>query len=308
MKLMHPVSSQHVRLPPWFRQPLPEPGKVAHLQNMLRRHHLNTVCEGARCPNMGTCWGKGTATFMILGERCTRDCRFCAVKKGHADPLSPEEPARLAEAVKELGLRYVVITSVTRDDLPDGGAQHFAETVSVIRVACPGVRIELLIPDFRGNRAGVETVLRSAPDVLGHNVETVARLYPAVRPQAVYRRSLDILRQASRSSPDVTVKSGIMVGMGERRAELSAVFQDLARAGCDILTIGQYLAPRREGVHVPVARFVSPEEFVDLQEEARSCGIKTVQSGPLVRSSFLADESFNHHLGRQAETSPVPGL
>ena len=295
---MPSVSQQPVRLPPWFRQPLPEPGKVLRLKEVLRQHHLNTVCEGAHCPNMGTCWGEGTATFMILGERCTRDCRFCAVLKGEPEPVSPEEPVRLAEAVKALGLSYVVITSVTRDDLPDGGSKHFAMAVSAIRNCCPGVRIELLIPDFKGTRASLETVLHSAPDVLGHNIETVARLYSSARPQALYARSLDILRMARQSSPLLAVKSGIMVGMGETRAELSAAFQDLARAGCDILTIGQYLSPWQDSFHVPVARFVRPEEFAEFKEEAVACGIKTVQSGPLVRSSFLAEESFNHHLGR----------
>jgi lipoic acid synthetase len=253
------------------------------------------------------CWGNGTATFMILGERCTRDCRFCAVKKGPAEAVAPEEPLRLAEAVKHLGLRYVVVTSVTRDDLPDGGAGHFARTVSVIRAGCPGVRIELLIPDFGGNGVSLGTVVRSAPDVLGHNIETVARLYASVRPRADYTRSLDILRDAKHASPAIAVKSGIMVGMGESRAELSVAFQDLARAGCDILTIGQYLAPRQDHFYVPVARFVEPEEFSLLKEEARACGIKTVQSGPLVRSSFLAEESFYHHCGRGAADSAFPG-
>lgn len=267
---------------------------------------MHTVCEGARCPNLGRCWGKGTATFMILGEKCTRGCRFCAVKKGVPEIVSPQEPFQLAQAVKHLNLRYVVVTSVTRDDLPDGGAGHFSRTVLALRAACPGVCIELLIPDFGGNQASLETVVRSVPDVLGHNLETVPRLYALVRPRADYARSLDILRQAKQSSPALAVKSGIMVGMGESRAELSAAFEDLARAGCDILTIGQYLAPHRDSVHLPVARFVEPEEFSFMKEDALGRGIKTVQSGPLVRSSFLAEESFNDYCGRVGGSPVFP--
>lgn len=300
-----PVSAQPARLPPWFRQPVPEPGKTGYLKEILRRQRLNTVCEGAHCPNMGVCWGKGAATFMILGERCTRDCRFCAVHKGTPEAISPEEPFRLAEAVKHLGLRYVVITSVTRDDLPDGGAGHFSRTVSAIRAVCPGVLVELLIPDFGGKRADLETVVRSAPDVLGHNIETVARLYALARPRADYTRSLNILRHAKQLSPALAVKSGIMVGMGENRAELSAAFRDLALAGCDILTIGQYLSPRRDSFHVPIARFVEPEEFARFKEEAQASGIETVQSAPLVRSSFLAEESFYDYRARRAAAAPA---
>ncbi|HQO57285.1 MAG TPA: lipoyl synthase [Candidatus Omnitrophota bacterium] len=300
-----PVSAQPARLPPWFRQPVPEPGKISYLKEILQRHRLHTVCESAHCPNMGVCWGQGAATFMILGERCTRDCRFCAVHKGPPEAVSPEEPFRLAEAVKHLGLRYVVITSVTRDDLPDGGAGHFSRTVSAIRTACPGVLVELLIPDFGGRRADLETVVQSAPDVLGHNLETVARLYTQVRPRADYARSLNILRYARQLSPALAIKSGIMVGMGESRAELSAVFKDLALAGCDILTLGQYLAPRRDGFYVPVARFVEPGEFLRLKKEARDSGIKTVQSAPLARSSFLAEESFHDHCARRVAAAPA---
>lgn len=259
---------------------------VRQMEALLDGLALHTVCQEALCPNLPECFGWGTATFLILGNICTRNCRFCAVKKGHPPPPDPEEPERIAEAAARLHLRHVVITSVTRDDLPDGGAGHFAATVQAIRRRLPEARVEVLIPDFCGSVAALETVLNAGPDVVNHNVETVPRLYPLIRPQADYRRSVGILSWVKVRAPQIATKSGLMLGLGERTAEVLQVFYDLREAGCDMLTLGQYLQPT-EHQH-PVVRYVPPEEFVEYREKAEAMGFRKVVAGPLVRSSYRA--------------------
>jgi lipoic acid synthetase len=263
---------------------------VAQTRDLLDRLHLPTVCESARCPNRGECFSHHTATFLILGEVCTRGCAFCAVKKGKPLPLQADEPQRLARAVAELGLRHVVITSVTRDDLPDGGAAHYARVVAALRQHCPGVRVELLVPDFAGSREALATVLASGPDILAHNLETVPRLYPEVRRGADYERSLQVLEQAKELAPKIITKSGLMLGLGEESPEIEAVLRDLRQVACDMLTLGQYLSPSLH--HVPVARYVDPEEFASRQRQALALGFKSVAAGPLVRSSYKAPVFF----------------
>jgi len=254
---------------------------------LLERLHLHTVCQGAKCPNMAECFGQGTATFMILGKVCTRNCRFCAVPGG--TPLRPDadEPRHVAEAVAALDLRHAVVTSVTRDDLSDGGSSHFAKTIREIRGRSTAA-IEVLTPDFQGREEDIARVVDARPDVFNHNVETVPRLYPAVRPQADYRRSLEVLRFAKSRCPEVVTKSGLMVGVGETRDEVIAVLKDLRGAGCDFVTIGQYLRPSR--AHLEIERFVPPEEFRELADEARALGFGGVASAPFVRSSYHAGE------------------
>jgi lipoic acid synthetase len=251
---------------------------------------LHTVCQEARCPNLGECFSQGTATFLILGDRCTRNCRFCAIGHGPSGPPDPEEPARVAEAVKAMGLQYVVITSVTRDDLPDGGAALFAETIRTVRKKRSEAKVEVLIPDFQGNVEALRTVVEARPDVLNHNVETVPRLYPSVRPGAVYERSIDLLSQVRVLDLSMPTKSGLMLGLGESADEVRETLQDLVDAGCRILTLGQYLQPSKE--HLPVARFVPPEEFDAWKETALQMGFAEVASGPFVRSSYHAKELF----------------
>ncbi|MFZ1684003.1 MAG: lipoyl synthase [Candidatus Zixiibacteriota bacterium] len=247
---------------------------------------LKTVCHEANCPNRGECFGRGTAVFLILGPNCTRNCGFCNVTTGRPNVVDDDEPKRVAQASGELGLRHVVVTSVTRDDLPDGGARHFARTIEEIRSVLPTATIEVLVPDFRGNSESLDTVLAARPDVFNHNVETVPRLYPVVRPQADYQQSLQVLSLAARRS-SARIKSGLMVGLGETMDELCKTFEDLANSHVSLLTIGQYLSPSR--MHIPVERYVSPDEFLVLQREAEKAGIGAVFSGPLVRSSYLAD-------------------
>jgi lipoic acid synthetase len=263
---------------------------VAQTRNLLDRLHLPTVCDRARCPNRGECFSHHTATFLILGEVCTRGCAFCAVTMGKPAPVEADEPQRLARAVAELGLRHVVITSVTRDDLPDGGAAHYARVVAALRQHCPGVRVELLVPDFAGSREALATVLASGPDILAHNLETVPRLYPEVRRGADYRRSLKVLEQAKELSPKIITKSGLMLGLGEESPEIEAVLRDLRQVACDMLTLGQYLSPSLH--HVPVARYVDPDEFASRQRQALDLGFKSVAAGPLVRSSYKAPVFF----------------
>jgi len=263
---------------------------VAQTRDLLDRLHLPTVCESARCPNRGECFSHHTATFLILGDVCTRGCGFCAVKKGKPLPLKKDEPQRLARAVSQLGLRHVVITSVTRDDLPDGGAAHYSRVVETLRQHCPGVRVELLVPDFAGSKKALTTVLAAAPDILAHNLETVPRLYPQVRRGADYQRSLEVLRKAKAISPQVITKSGLMLGLGEDSPEVEEVLQDLRQVDCDMLTLGQYLSPSLH--HVPVARYVRPEEFVSWQRQALDLGFKSVAAGALVRSSYKAPIFF----------------
>lgn len=281
------------RLPLWFRQPLPDSVKIGAMKSILAVKRLHTVCEGAHCPNKNTCWQKGVATFLILGDTCTRSCRFCAVKTGELAAVDPEEPSAVAEAVKALGLRYVVITSVTRDDLSDQGALHFAQTVKAIRQMSPAIRIETLIPDFTGCQHRLALVVQSSPEVISHNLETVCRLTPEIRPQADYGRSLFVLRQLRQLGFKGFIKSGIMLGMGESGEDIYETFLDLRAAGCDILTIGQYLAPSHSPRHLPVDRFVSPEEFAKYEVLARDMGFASVKSGPLVRSSFMAEEGYD---------------
>ncbi|WP_373498265.1 lipoyl synthase [Desulfococcus sp.] len=271
--------------PAWLVRPAPDPASVDRMASSLQDLRLATVCQSAQCPNLGECFGRGTATFMILGTRCTRRCRFCAVEKGAPDPVDENEPVRVARAVRLLGLSHAVVTSVTRDDLPDGGAGHFARTIRKLREACEGTRVEVLVPDFSGSVESLERVCESRPDVFNHNVETVARLYARARPKALYRRSLGILSYAS--GRGLFVKSGLMLGLGEREDEIRKTLADLKRAGCTALTLGQYLAP--SGDHLPVARYVPPEEFNRWAETARAMGFKAVAAGPLVRSSYRAD-------------------
>jgi lipoic acid synthetase len=254
----------------------------------MRAKSLHTVCEEARCPNIGDCWSRGTATFMILGDTCTRSCGFCAVKTGRPETLDRGEPRRVAVAVQQMGLRHAVITSVNRDELDDGGAGIFAETIRKVRQFSPGTTIEVLIPDFKGDEAALRTVTEAKPEILNHNTETVPRLYRHVRPQAEYPRSLELLARAKAMDPEGLTKSGVMVGLGETKDELLAVFEDLAARSVDILTVGQYLRPTP--AHLPVERYWHPDEFADLREAALRMGFRHVESGPLVRSSYHAEE------------------
>ncbi len=274
------------RLPEWFRVPAPGSEGYRALKNLMRGLNLHTVCESARCPNIGECWNSGTATFMILGDVCTRSCGFCAVKTGRPESLDTEEPERVAKAVQTMELRHAVVTSVNRDELPDGGARIFAETICAIRRLCPHTKVEVLIPDFQGNWQALHLVIEEAPDILNHNVETVPRLYKTMRPQAKYDRSLALLKRAKTMGRGMPTKSGIMVGAGETLVEVRQTIRDIADCKTDILTIGQYLQPSAQ--HVPVARFYHPDEFLDLKQFALTLGFRHVESGPLVRSSYHA--------------------
>lgn len=256
----------------------------------LNRLALHTVCQQALCPNRAECFGRGTATFLLLGPVCTRDCAFCAVKRGRAVPADPSEPLRLAEAVADLGICFCVLTMVTRDDLKGGGAQQVAAAIRAVRRRCPGVGVEVLISDLGGNDSALERVLEVRPEVLNHNLETVSRLYAAVRPQADYRRSLDLLAKAAAHDPRPVIKSGLMLGLGENFGEVLYTMDDLRRAGCDLLTLGQYLAPSPG--HHPVVRYVPPEEFAELEAEALARGFSGVAAGPYVRSSFKAEKLY----------------
>jgi lipoic acid synthetase len=276
------------RRPEWLKVRLPGGAGYSRVKGLVHEHKLNTVCEDARCPNIGECWGAGTATFMILGEVCTRACKFCAVKTGMPPEYDLDEPRRIAEAIRKLGLKYAVITSVDRDDLKDGGASIFAETIRKTRDSCPGMRIEVLIPDFQGSAEALRTVVEAVPDVLGHNVETVPRLYPLARAGSRYQRSLNHLANAKSFGIQVTTKSGIMLGLGEDRDEILAVLKDLREADVDLVTLGQYLQPTRE--NLPVDKFYTPEEFREFRDTAYSMGFRHVASGPLVRSSYHAHE------------------
>ena len=274
------------RLPSWLKRPMPQP-EMLFTSNLIEEFQLETVCESAKCPNRTECWAQKTATFMILGNVCTRPCGFCSVPKGKTEALQADEPHRVAEAAARLGLKHVVITSVTRDDLPDGGAEHFFECIHAVRNRT-GAAVEVLTPDFRGNRASISRVIEAAPDVFNHNTETVPRLYDRVRRNAVYRGTLDLLKQVKDEAPSMQTKSGLMLGLGETTEELLDVFADLRSVDCDMLTLGQYLQPTRD--HLPVERYVPPEEFDELGEMARGMGFKMVASGPFVRSSYHAGE------------------
>ena len=274
------------RLPKWLKRPLPQAG-MQFTTNVIADLKLETVCESAKCPNQTECWSQTTATFMILGNVCTRPCGFCSVLKGKTETVLADEPGRVAEAAERLGLKYVVITSVTRDDLPDGGADHFYECVLAVRERT-GAKVEVLTPDFRGNRDAISRVIQSRPDVFNHNTETVPRLYDRVRRNADYRRTLDLLQQIKDEAPEMPTKSGLMLGLGETRDELLEVCSDLRAVGVDMLTLGQYLQPTAE--HLPVERYVPPEEFDEIGEQMRRLGFSMVASGPFVRSSYHAGE------------------
>ena len=276
------------RKPDWIRAKVPSGPGVARIKQILRQRALSSVCEEAQCPNLGECFSHGTATFMIMGDICTRRCPFCDVAHGKPLPLDTEEPHQLAEAIAEMSLRYVVITSVDRDDLRDGGAAHFAACIGAVRKLNPDTSIEILVPDFRGRmQVALEQLSASPPDVFNHNLETVPRLYRKARPGADYRWSLDLLKTFKAQTPAVPTKSGVMLGLGETRAEVEQVMQDLRDHDCEMLTLGQYLQPSRD--HLPVDRFVTPQEFEELRELGERMGFSNVASGPMVRSSYHAD-------------------
>ncbi len=274
-----------VRKPGWLKMRIPGGADYSAVRRRVDEHHLHTVCESAKCPNLGECWARGTATFMILGDTCTRSCGFCAVKTGRPTELDLDEPARVAEAARLMGLGYVVITSVARDELSDGGASVWAATIRAVRKALPRCRIETLIPDFKGSESALATVLEAKPDILNHNTETIPRLHKVVRPQAKYERTLELLARAK--ARGFFTKSSLMLGMGETEGELEAVLRDLRAVDVDILTLGQYLQPTPS--HLPVERYVTPDEFADWKVRAVGMGFKGVESGPLVRSSYHAD-------------------
>lgn len=282
------------RKPEWLKVRAPGSPRYLHVQKLMRELDLHTVCEEASCPNIGECWTHGTATFMILGDTCTRSCGYCNVIHGRPGPVDKEEPDRLAKAVSSLQLDHVVITSVDRDDLPDGGASVFAASIRAIRSKVPSCGIEVLIPDFSGRRTDLNTVIKARPDILNHNIETVKRLYRVARPGGHYDRALELLSRADQSSPRVPTKSGLMIGLGESLDEVEITLRDLRSVGCDIVTIGQYLRP--SVAHLPVVRYYTPDEFSTLNQTARALGFGHVEAGPLVRSSYHAHEqteSFN---------------
>ncbi|MDZ7379446.1 MAG: lipoyl synthase [candidate division KSB1 bacterium] len=274
------------RKPPWLRVRLPAGETYFELQRLVRQQRLHTVCEEARCPNIGECWNQRSATIMLLGDTCTRSCGFCAVKTGRPGALDEQEPERVAAAIATLGLRYAVITSVNRDDVPDGGSHIFAATIRAVRRSVPECRIEVLIPDFKGNWEALAEVVAARPDVLNHNVESIARLYYAVRPQAKYERSLALLQQVKALDPALRTKSGLMVGLGEEPEEIVETMRDLRQAQCELLTIGQYLRPSAQ--HLPVVRYYRPDEFAELKRQGEALGFVHVEAGPLVRSSYRA--------------------
>jgi lipoic acid synthetase len=284
---------KELKKPPWLRKRIPPFQDLMRVKSILSKAGLHTVCEEAHCPNLGECFARGTATILILGKICTRSCRFCAVQHGVPAPPDEREPQEVAEAVRRMGLQYVVITSVTRDDLPDSGASFFAKTIQAIRSLDRKIKVEVLIPDFRGDVSSLRTVLEEGPDVLNHNIETVPRLYPEVRPQAEYKRSINLLKRSKESYPRILTKSGLMLGLGEDRKEILDLFRDLREVGCDFLTIGQYLQPRPD--RLGVVRYVPPEEFEEYKKIGEEMGFR-VASGPFVRSSFHASQMFETHL------------
>ena len=282
-----------IRKPDWLRKKIEYTPQRHKVKEILRELNLNTVCEEARCPNLSECFQKKRATFLILGNKCTRACRFCSIdkaKKNEKLPLDPKEPERVGEAVRRLGLRYVVITSVTRDDLEDGGAEQFAETIRCIRKINEEINIEVLTPDFQGKTESIDVVINARPDVFNHNVETVPRLYPVVRPQADFERSLFVLKYVKENYSSIFVKSGFMVGLGEKREEVLEMMEYIVKTGCDALTIGQYLQPTSK--NIPVVEYVIPDVFDFYKKEALKMGFKYVASGPFVRSSYMAHEGF----------------
>ena len=282
-----------MRKPPWLKKRIPPFEDLIKVKSVLSGTVLHTVCEEARCPNLGECFSRGTATILILGKTCTRSCGFCAVQHGAPAPPDGGEPRKVAEAVRKMGLQYAVITSVTRDDLPDGGASLFAQTIRAIRGLDRKMRVEVLIPDFRGDVSSLKTVMEEGPDVLNHNIETVPRLYPRVRPLADYIRSLNLLESVKKSHPNILTKSGFMLGLGETQEEVLDLLQDLTEAGCNFLTIGQYLQPRPD--RLGVVRYVPPEEFEEYKKIGKEMGFR-VAAGPFVRSSFHAAQMFEAYL------------
>ncbi len=291
---VRPDKPQKVGKPAWLKRRLPTGSGYERLRTLLRDHDLTTVCREAQCPNQYECFAKGTATFMILGKTCTRNCRFCAVDKGVVGIPDFQEADRVADAVELMGLRYAVVTSVTRDDLDDGGASLFAATIRSIKRRMPSTLVEVLIPDLKGDRQSLEIILQAGPDVLNHNMETVPRLYQSVRPEAVYLRSVELLKRAKRISPMIPTKTGFMVGLGETEDELFRAINDILAASCDILTIGQYLQPSLQ--HLPVKRFVTPEEFIKIEKKAYDMGFAAVAAGPFVRSSYQAEKLYRQSM------------
>ncbi|HSK47719.1 MAG TPA: lipoyl synthase [Coriobacteriia bacterium] len=284
----HGSSAETKRLPAWLRRPIAKPGAYSEIDGLLGELNLNTVCQSAKCPNRGECFSDGTATFLIMGGVCTRNCRFCAVESKQPAPLDPDEPRRVAEAAARMGLRHVVITTVTRDDVADGGAAHFVATIESVRAAVPDAAVEVLTSDFGGRVESIDAVAAARPDVFNHNVETVPRLYPEVRPEADYTRSRRVLERVRETQPDLPTKSGLMLGLGETHGEVVAVLRDLRESGVSMLTLGQYLRP--SSAHLPVVEFVEPEEFASLAREAYALGFSAVASAPFVRSSYHAGE------------------
>jgi lipoic acid synthetase len=277
--------------PSWLRKRLPITTMVDSMSNEMSESRLHTICQEAACPNQGECFSKGVATFLIMGNICTRNCRFCAVTSGKPDPLDDQEAQRVVYEIQKLGLRFVVITSVTRDDLPDGGARYFSDMIQLIRKECKGVKIEILIPDFKGVKSSIDHVVLSAPEVLNHNVETIPRLYPNVRPEGDYNRSLELIKRVKDKDSAIITKSGLMVGLGESKKEVISVLHDLHKARCDTLTIGQYLCPSKK--HYPVSEYIKPQIFDEYKEVALKIGFKSVVSSPFARSSFMAKTSYN---------------
>jgi lipoic acid synthetase len=286
------------RKPQWLKARLPDSISFGQVRALLHENELHTVCEEAQCPNRWECFSRSTATFLIMGSRCTRDCRFCAVEHGPKEWPDPQEPSRVARVAAGLSLNHVVLTSVTRDDLTDGGASCFAAAIAALRSALPGAGLEVLVPDFQGSQAALEAVLAAGPDVLNHNLETVSRLYAEVRPQAGYERSLELLRRSKRLAPGIAAKSGLMLGLGETEPETERALQDLLACGVDIVTLGQYLQPTRK--HLPVHRYLTPREFDRWRFRAESMGFAAAVSGPFVRSSYQAKEAFDLWLHRQS--------
>lgn len=289
------------RLPPWFKQKLIDPSIMSTMQGLLDGLSLHTICENAHCPNIGKCFSEGTATFLILGDVCTRRCTFCAVKKGAPTPVDEEEPQHLLKAVEKLDLSYIVITSVTRDDLADGGATQFAKTIKLLHENKEGAIVEVLVPDFHGSMEAIKRVVEAHTEVVNHNIETVPRLYPEVRPGADYNRSLELLLRVKSLDPEIVTKSGLMLGLGETKVEVLEVMNDLREANCDLLTIGQYLSPSPQ--HHPVVRFVLPEEFTEYEGIGKEMGFAQVASAPLVRSSFKAAELYAKAKGQVEKLS-----
>jgi lipoic acid synthetase len=289
MNIKEKPHQRYTPRPDWLKVRLPQGKTSAKVRKILSDLELHTVCQSARCPNLGECWGAQTATFLIMGDVCTRNCTFCAIPNGLPQPLDPNEPQRVAKAAVRLGLKHVVITSVTRDDLPDGGARHFINTVYAVRWHLPEATIEILVPDFAGSSDALNTVLSTEPDILNHNLETVPSLYKEVRPGASFSQSLFLIQKSAEQG--VTTKSGLMLGLGETIEEVRQVMKNLSNAGCQILTLGQYLQPSH--AHHPVSRFYTPEEFESLKQEGLSCGFRHIESGPLVRSSYMAHRALS---------------